>query len=102
MLDAEGQPIEVNREQVEQEVNNLAKQGLRVLAFAKKPVATYQDSVDHADIETNLIFLGLQGMIDPPRPEAIARSTSLPVCGYSSEDDYRRSCGDCTGDRAFN
>jgi len=71
MLDAEGQPIKVNREQIEQEVNGLAKQGLRVLAFAKKPVATYQDSLDHPDIETNLIFLGLQGMIDPPRPEAI-------------------------------
>jgi len=51
MLDAEGQPILVNREQIEQEVNNLAKQGLRVLAFAKKPVATYQD-LDHPDIET--------------------------------------------------
>lgn len=71
MLDTEGQPILVNREQIEQEVNNLAKQGLRVLAFAKKPVATYQDSLDHPDIETGLIFLGLQGMIDPPRPEAI-------------------------------
>jgi len=71
MLDAEGQPIKVNREQIEQEVNGLAKQGLRVLAFAKKPVATYQDSLDHPDIETGLIFLGLQGMIDPPRPEAI-------------------------------
>ncbi len=71
MLDTDGQPIVVNREQIEQEVNNLAKQGLRVLAFAQKPVATYQDSVDHRDIETGLIFLGLQGMIDPPRPAAI-------------------------------
>lgn len=71
MLDAEGQPIEVSREQIEQEVNNLAKQGLRVLAFAKKSVATYQNSLDHPDIDTKLIFLGLQGMIDPPRPEAI-------------------------------
>ena len=102
MLDPDGQPIVVNREQIEQEVNNLAKQELRVLAFAQKPVATYQDSVDHRDIETGLIFLGLQGMIDPPRPAAIARSTSLPVCGYSSKDDYWRSRGDCTGDRASN
>jgi Ca2+-transporting ATPase len=49
----------------------MAHQGLRVLAFAKKPVSENQDSLDHADIENDLIFLGLQGMIDPPRAEAI-------------------------------
>jgi len=42
--------------------------------------------------------LGLQGMIDPPRPATI-KAVHLPVW-YSSEDDYWRSCGDCTGDRA--
>jgi cation-transporting P-type ATPase F len=56
---------------IEREVNIMARQGLRVLAFAKKPVPNTQNSVDHADIDTGLIFLGLQGMIDPPRQSAI-------------------------------
>jgi Ca2+-transporting ATPase len=48
----------------------MARQGLRVLALAKKSVSDKQITVDHADIDTGLIFLGLQGMIDPPRESA--------------------------------
>jgi cation-transporting P-type ATPase F len=56
---------------IEREVNIMARQGLRVLALAKKPMSDEQRTVDHGDIETGLIFLGLQGMIDPPRESAI-------------------------------
>lgn len=56
---------------IEREVNIMARQGLRVLALAKKIVPDGQNTVDHPDIETGLIFLGLQGMIDPPRESAI-------------------------------
>jgi len=71
VLDPSGDLVAINRESVEQKVNDMATQGLRVLAFAKKEVSNKQNSLDHDDIETALIFLGLQGMIDPPRPEAI-------------------------------
>ncbi|PAX60777.1 cation-transporting P-type ATPase [Brunnivagina elsteri] len=57
---------------IEREVNIMARQGLRVLALAKKAVPDNQTTVDHTDIEKDLIFLGLQGMIDPPRESAIA------------------------------
>lgn len=69
------------RSQIEQEVETLAQQGLRVLAFAKKTVPKTQQSIDHADIESGLIFLGLQGMIDPPRAEAIAAVRSCQSAG---------------------
>jgi len=72
MLDAQGQPMALDADQIKPEVGAMAGQGLRVLAFAKKEVAAHQHAVDHEDIATDLIFLGLQGMIDPPRPEAIA------------------------------
>jgi Ca2+-transporting ATPase len=55
---------------IEREVNIMARQGLRVLAFAKKFVPDDQTTVDHHDIERGLIFIGLQGMIDPPRESA--------------------------------
>lgn len=72
MLDAQGQAIVLDAAQIKQEVDDLAGQGLRVLAFAQKTAATQQHAIDHEDIATGLVFLGLQGMIDPPRPEAIA------------------------------
>jgi Ca2+-transporting ATPase len=77
MLDAKGQqrPIDcvdtLKQTSIEREVNIMARQGLRVLALAKKPMSDYQTTVDHPDIENGLIFLGLQGMIDPPRESAI-------------------------------
>ncbi len=72
MLDAQGNTTAVNQHSVHQEVDSMAQQGLRVLAFAKKTVPAQQEALEHEDIEAGLIFLGLQGMIDPPRAEAIA------------------------------
>jgi Ca2+-transporting ATPase len=66
---------------VHREVDALAEQGLRVLALAKKPVLVEQQSVDHGDIAKNLIFIGLQGMIDPPRKEAIAAVQACQEAG---------------------
>jgi Ca2+-transporting ATPase len=48
-----------------------AKEGLRVLAFAYKEAADDMEDLTHIDAESGLTFAGLQGMIDPPRPEAI-------------------------------
>jgi len=81
MLDKNGNPISINRAEVEQQVEFMAKQGLRVLAFAKKAVGNDRNSVDHDDIETDLIFIGLQGMIDPPRAEAIAAVRNCQSAG---------------------
>ncbi|MDH6061665.1 cation-transporting P-type ATPase [Chrysosporum bergii ANA360D] len=81
MLNANAEPEPINRELIEQEVEALATQGMRVLAFAKKVVPDNQNSVDHEDIATGLIFLGLQGMIDPPRPEVIAAVRACKTAG---------------------
>lgn len=71
MLNTEGKLTPLDAKTIDQEVDVMANLGLRVLAFAKKSVSNNQNSLDHRDIEKDLVFLGLQGMIDPPRSEAI-------------------------------
>lgn len=71
MLNTHEEVISIDRPSIHREAEAMATHGLRVLAFAKKKVSLNHTTVDHADIESGLIFLGLQGMIDPPRSEAI-------------------------------
>ena len=59
--------------------NALARQGLRVLALAERTEAA--DRIDPAELECGLTFLGLVGLIDPPRPEAI---TAIAECRAAS------------------
>ena len=54
-----------------QTARQMAEEALRVLAVAYKPNAQVQDA------ECDMIFLGLVGMIDPPRPEA---KTAIETC----------------------
>jgi cation-transporting P-type ATPase F len=70
-MDDQGQLRPIDQEDVHRQVDAMADQGLRVLAFAMKPMPDTQNSLEHTDIAQGLILIGLQGMIDPPRTEAI-------------------------------
>ena len=50
--------------------NTLAADGIRVLAFGYKKVNSLPKEVNSENIENELVFAGLAGMIDPPREEA--------------------------------
>lgn len=52
-------------------IEEMAQQGQRVLAIAVKPVNHGQMELSFGDIENGLIILGMFGLIDPPRKEAI-------------------------------
>ncbi|UKS30024.1 calcium-translocating P-type ATPase, SERCA-type [Paenibacillus sp. HWE-109] len=47
----------------------MAKSALRVLGIAYKELKSSDRYEDHEDVENSLIFVGLTGMIDPPRKE---------------------------------
>lgn len=70
--DVQGNIISLDPTAIIAQVEAMASEGLRVLAFARKVAPDHQHSIDHDDLEEDLVFLGLQGMIDPPRAEAIA------------------------------
>lgn len=55
-------------QKIEKANNEMARQALRVLAFAYKEVEV-ADFSNPNDIENGLTFIGLVGMIDPARPE---------------------------------
>jgi calcium-translocating P-type ATPase len=57
----------------------LARQGLRVLALAER--SDDATCIDPATLEGGLTFLGLVGLIDPPRPEAIAAVEACRMAG---------------------
>jgi len=52
--------------------HRFAEEGLRVIALAYKEVPPGKTELTHADIREGIILAGLQAMIDPPRPEAVA------------------------------
>jgi len=63
----------------------LAATGLRVLALCYKPDnqfnASKLDATAYASIESNLVFVGLTGIIDPPRSEV---SDAIQICYRAS------------------
>ncbi|RHW36468.1 calcium-translocating P-type ATPase, SERCA-type [Neobacillus notoginsengisoli] len=50
-------------------VDNLAGKALRTIAVAYKPISSGSLILTEREAEKDLIFIGIQGMIDPPRPE---------------------------------
>lgn len=68
-----GEVIELNdelRKEVFDKNIEFARQALRVLAFAYKSYDEMPKDISTENIENNMIFVGLVGMIDPSRPEA--------------------------------
>ncbi|MDR3067952.1 MAG: HAD-IC family P-type ATPase [Cellulomonas sp.] len=66
--------------------DELGAQGLRVLAAASLPAsgrsaAADPDALALSDLDTGLVFLGLVGIVDPPRPEATAAVADCHAAG---------------------
>lgn len=63
------------------QVEALASEGQRVLAVAVKPLAAGHRELSFADVESGLVLLGLLGLIDPPREEAVAAVRDCRAAG---------------------
>ncbi len=69
----------------------LASQALRVLAVAYRSLPEVPDEPKPADVEKDLVFVGLVGMIDPARPEvlpAVRRAQGAGLRSIMVTGDY--------------
>lgn len=76
MLDVQGKGVGLRREEIEAAARHMAAQGLRVLATARRDVGR-EATLDVLGDDSELQFIGLVGMIDPPRAKAV---TAVKIC----------------------
>ena len=80
-LGADGGREPLDRSAIEAAVAAMAGEGERVLAFAIGTAEPSQVVLEPHHLADNLDFLGLQGMLDPPRPEALAAVAACRQAG---------------------
>ncbi len=69
-IDAVREPMtETLRRRISEATNRLAEQGLRLLGVGYRTLSAQPESSQVEQLERDLTFIGLIGMIDPPRPE---------------------------------
>jgi magnesium-transporting ATPase (P-type) len=62
---------DLDHEQWQCRLDELAGQGLRLLALARRTVSMEQEAISFEDVGTGMVLLGAVGIMDPPRDEAI-------------------------------
>lgn len=68
---ASGDTEKLNKDYWLAKAQDIASQGHRALAIATRSVPPNHTVLEFSDVEQGLILIGLVGLIDPPRPEAI-------------------------------
>ncbi len=72
-----GEETHLDQHYWQEQMDTMARQGHRLLAIAFKPIGVDKRELYFSDVETDLTLLGIVGIIDPPRQEAI---TAVKAC----------------------
>jgi Ca2+-transporting ATPase len=81
MLDARGEIVAIDTEAIREVARSFGSKGMRVIAFCRRDGSHVSGDFEHHHVSEGLTFLGLQGMIDPPREEAIAAVAKCQAAG---------------------
>ena len=77
----DGSPEPLDPRRWHQVLEEGASQGLRMLGLALRPLPAPQHELSYEDLEGDMVLLGLVGMLDPPRDEAIAAIAECHAAG---------------------
>lgn len=67
----------------ENKITEMAQGGQRIIGAAYKMVDASVNEIEHHDIHDGIVFLGLAGIIDPPREEAIEAIAACKSAGIT-------------------
>ena len=82
---------EEKKKELLQKNTEFAQEALRCLAYAYREWDAVPEALEHEKVENHMVFVGLTGMIDPPRPEvkdAIAECKSAGITTIMITGDY--------------
>ncbi|MET0932390.1 MAG: HAD-IC family P-type ATPase [Mycetocola sp.] len=80
-LGADGEPQALDAARWAQIIDELGFQGLRVLAAARSQASTGSGALGDDEFESGMLFLGVAGILDPPRAEAVAAIAAMHSAG---------------------
>ncbi len=80
-LSEAGELAPLDKTLVLRNADEMAARGLRVLAFARREMPSAHSGLEHEHVAGGLTLLGLQGKLDPPRPEVIEAVTKCRAAG---------------------
>ncbi|MGD9892975.1 MAG: cation-translocating P-type ATPase [Dehalococcoidia bacterium] len=92
---------DTRRQAVLSEVDRLSDLALRCLAVAYRPLPVREKPPEDESIERELVYLGMAGIIDPPRPEAktaIAEAHAAGIRILMITGDHPRTAARIAGD----
>jgi len=71
------------KEHWDKQISAIAIRGQRIIGAAYKVVDKNVKTIDHSDIHDGIVFLGLAGIIDPPREEVILAVSKCKEAGIT-------------------
>ena len=78
-----GGPVPLRHQAALDAAETMAREGLRVLAFARRRHENLPAAHDREAAESDLSLIGFIGLIDPPRPEALAAVRDCITAGIT-------------------